>query len=459
MTKSTRTITTFGLAIAAGCITTEARQDIDSAAPVTVIGALFLESHGQTDLKDISSLTPYIAPQVVDPNNNRGPDYLRGFERTGPAPEGGIIIAEIATGHTANATFEPVNKHDSAFASVGLSYLTSMDLASGRLSLAIGADYVRYDKAFDHRNGDDQWLHDFYATANYSTELSGTSQLDVNVDLNYNENGSIPLGHTWIGALHSPVVSYKVESTVSWRTDGLDLQAPGWMFRSGVTLGGFNESGGSFADSSRLTVTQEAIRAVNEDQGFYFRTQAGVREFKEMTDYDSAHINVVGGIFGKAPCGAMYQVGAGVELREYDQSDYDERTVPILEARLFGDLGTGTFSIGGKYGIIGDRFANWAGGNSVDMEGLEAHFRFRQPLSDKVTLGVSLESSNLKANSSQFADGHINIQQASLNLNYQYNENTSMGIDASLNRVSVNSGGPSANDTFGGVRFVYKMQF
>ena len=129
-----------------------------------------------------------------------------------------------------------------------------------------------------------------------------------------------------------------------------------------------------------------------------------------------------------------------------------------FEAIILGNVGKVDYSIGARYGIF-DKFANWGGGNGVDMEGLEIGARFKVPLSERLTLGMALESSYLNAESSNYAQGHVHYLHGGLLLDYQLKDNTSLRLNTSLDRVNVNSGSNSATDIYNSWSLSVKHDF
>lgn len=482
MTTHTRTTISLTLALASGILTAYARTESTQDVPISVsaLSGSEITRSGITDIATIRDLATHVPITARNPDTLRSTstlfirglgaipstnndiimppeglkdisriEVLRGPQGTlfGRNAQAGVINIVGSVGHVENTTYDPNNDHSSSYVSAGINYSNKFDLAGGKLNLSAGLAYTYYDDAFENRDGNDSYLHDFYTQFVYNKELSPSAQLEINVNLNYGEHSTVASGAILVGALQMPLFNFNTDAEVTWRTDGAGIDDAGLLHRTGIHLGGYRESGGDFADSTRYSLSHELIWQKPEDRGHYARFEIGARDWKEMIDYDSTRITAVGGVYGILPCGAQFRAGGGLEWRQYDGNNLDDRTVPTFEAVILGNVGNVDYSIGARYGIF-DKFANWGGGNGVDMEGLEIGARFKVPLSERLTLGMALESSYLKAESSSYAQGHVHYLHGGLLLNYQLNDHTSLRLNSSLDRVNINSGFNSATEIY-----------
>ena len=491
MKTQRNTIITLGLGIA-GTSLCDARRTETAQSTPAAIAAVDRSSIEQSRVLDISSLSTLrtstiretqvlIRPRIIETNSAdltiRGVslDQAANPQLTLPAMERievlrgpqGVLFGRdqtsgfsgfISAGHTGNKTHDPFNGESSGVITAGLSYQHSLDLGSGKLDLGVAAALTYYDNAFDGWPGDDRYLHDFSAYLTYTQQLSQSAQLDVNVALNYGDHGSIPRGFNWAGALQNPVFDFNADAEVTWRTDGLDLTAPGLVLRSGIQLGGYDEKDSDFADSLRYSISQEFIYLRDTNKGLYLRTELGKREFEEMGDYDSTYFGGTIGFFHPLPCGTELRSGVGFENIDYNGSNLDDRSDLTAELLLSGNIGKGRFSAGAQYGTFRN-FVNWGGGNGVDMRGLQIGGRVTHPLTDKTQIRFSLESSRLHAASSDNADGTLSFQRASIGAAYQWSDNTTIDVITGLNRSSVDNGGNSTTDTYPTFNLILKTKF
>lgn len=361
---------------------------------------------------------------------------------------GGIITTQVSAGYTGNVTLEPVSGFSSSFISAGVGYENDFKLAAGTLNLAASILYTYYDEAFDGRQGDDQVLHDFALNLNYINEISNSTELNINLNLNYGDHGTIPRGFNWAGALSNSVIDYSAEAQVSWRPDGQDLDDPGILFRTGVNYNGFDEKNSNFVDSYRYGITQEVIFQQTKDRGYYGRAHYGMRAFDELSDYDSDFCDFIVGFFAPVPCGSQLRLGVGVESIDYDNSSLDDRSDAIAELLLKGQVGEGNFSLGARYGTQRN-FLNWGGINGVDMQGLQFGAHVTHPVNDKMNVRFALESSNLNAAASDSANGELSFQRGSIGVGINVDEQTTVDIVTGLNRSRVDNGGSSSTDNYG----------
>ena len=474
MNNNSKTITVLGLGLAVGYANINARESLqDVPVSITAFSGLELTESATLRTATLQELTPLIRPSVIQPDafalrgvssggtledaanpNLALPDISRVPVLRGPGDVGLYgrdsatgIVGIIGAGHTENATHDPFNEHASGFISAGIGYKGYTDLGYGKLSYGLSAMLTRYDNAFEDRKGDDQYLHDFSLFARYSTELSQSAELDVNLLVNYGDHGTIPRGFNWAGPLQQAVIDYSADATVTWRTDGQDLTSPGLVLRTGLHYGGYDERDGNFADSQRYSLTQELIWLQKADTGLYLRAEIGEREFDEMSDYDSTRINGTVGFFRPLPCGSELRLGVGLEHRDYEGDNLDDYTDLTAEAIIAGDIGQGRFSFGAQYGSF-ENFVNWGSGNGVNMMGLQIGARVTHPLSDRLAVRFSLESSHLNAASSDSADGTLSFQRGSVSFGYRYDAQTTFDLSGALNRANVDNGTTSRTDIY-----------
>ncbi|MBT8045166.1 MAG: hypothetical protein KJO79_09470, partial [Verrucomicrobiae bacterium] len=257
----------------------------DTPAPISVISGQDLTHHSTLELTTIRDIAAHVPHQ---PNGQ--PIYIRGtnvaigagdgIRSTGllgglrdlqsvevlRGPQGslfgadtqtGVVTVFTSAGHLDNTTYDPFKDHSSSYVSAGINYRNNFDLGAGKLSLSAGLAYTYYDDKFEYRDGDDSYLYDFYLQGRYTQEISPSAQLDINIDLNYGEHGTVGGGFTWAGALQSPVFSFRADAETTFRTDGNALSAPGLVHRSGIHFGGFREKQGDYVDSTRLSLSHE----------------------------------------------------------------------------------------------------------------------------------------------------------------------------------------------------------
>lgn len=487
--NSNHTPVLIGLGLAAAFSAAEARDDIVGSIPIQTASGQELEYSGIMSFTDFRALTAHTVPnlqnahpgQVMFPGiqprsafgteapqstwDNITPRIAGTFSLGDPRKDGinlltlpqGSLYGNYATsgfsgflgaGYTGNRTHEPVTGESSGTISAGLSYQDTVDLGPGKLSYGLAAALTYYDNAFDGWPGDDRYLHDFGAYFSYQQELSQSAQLDVRATLNYGDHGSVARGYNWAGPLEYPVFDFDSDASVTWRPDGKALDSPGIVLRSGIQVGGYDEKEGDFADSVRYAFTQEVFYIPGTSTALYLRARGGNRQFEEMTDYDSSYYDATMGIVRPLPCGTTLRAGIGMERINYQGDNLDDRTDLTAELLLRGNIGRGEFSAGAEYRTFRN-FANWGGGDGVDMRGLQFGARVTHPITDALNIRFALESSHLNAASSDNADGTLSYQSGTIGLGWRLDDRTNIDFLFGLNRASVDNGGGSNNDTYG----------
>lgn len=363
----------------------------------------------------------------------------------------------LTLGYSGNINYEPFNPVSSSYYQGHLGIRGLWRNGPTSLGYEIGATGTRYNDGIE-REGHDKSFYDFATSLRLRHDINPSTTLYQNTRIHYGAHGSLEENFIFPGVQQKDAINWRSTTQLAWRTDGLSEHAVGWQQRSNFFYGGFNQDHDNWNDSYRIGFRHQAEYITSPGNGWFGSAEYGMRDFKEMNDYNSDSFRVGVGRFGRLPCGAHYRVTGGLHHLEYDNSYYDERDEIFFNGTIYGTLASVQYRIFFNHGIHHD-LVNWGGGNFVDPVGTKAGLALSFQATDKVRVGATFSGQHLEADSSQSAMGELSFYTAGLGITYEYNDSTELTLNTGLHRAQFSNSGPGSSDTFGTVNFGLRLRY
>ena len=374
-----------------------------------------------------------------------------------PSENGVEFLAGLNFGYSGNINYEIYNPHDSSFYQVNAGLRGLWSNGRTRFGYELGVTGTRYDDGID-RDEHDKSMYDFVAHTRLRHEVGSSSVFYNDTYLHQGAHASLRNNIIWPGVQQKDFFNWRSTSQLAWRTDGQPEFSTGWQQRSSVYYGGFRQDGDDWYDSYRVSVSHEAQYITSPGKGWFGVGEYGMRDFKQMGDYNSDSLRLGGGHFGTLPCGAHYRLEAGLQQLDYDNSHYPKRDELYVNSSIYGTLARVDYRLFLNYGIHQD-FVNWGGGNFVDPIGTKAGLTLSVQASDKLRLGFNFSGQSLEADSTPAANARLGFYSAGINAIYKLDENSELNLDLGIHRVSFDNGGVGKSDTFGTILGGYTLKF